>query len=438
MPTKILIQQAEDIKLNDGNEVDEILGNPPNWILRWGITLTFTATLLFGVIAWLIKYPDVISAPVQILTENPAIRVVALASGQLEQLYVTNQETVKRNQLLAVIENSTNLETVIEVEKFLEIAKNTRSSSAYLKLNPNETLILGTMKETYMNLVQQLKKHQDNIKRTIEVKKIKLLTGQVEYTKSLNQTLIRQQNIFSKEVTIIAENLKRNRTLHEEKVISDILLEKSETTFLQYQRQEEDYEAQIINNAVQIQQLQAQILDLEQIRTDDLTQGKLMIQEHINNLFSQIADWKKTYIIRAPIDGKVNLTDIWSLNQFVKAGSELLTIVPLEGTGKMIGRAKLPLANSGKVKKGQSVNLRLEGFPYQEFGNVKAEVGAISLLPEENYYLLAIDLPNNLRTTYDKDIPFSQEMIGTANIITTDRRILERILDRFFNLIKNT
>jgi hypothetical protein len=35
-------------------------------------------------------------------------------------------------------------------------------------------------------------------------------------------------------------------------------------------------------------------------------------------------------------------------------------------------------------------------------------------------------------------IPFRQEMKGTANIITEDRKVMHRILDRIFNLVRNS
>ena len=63
----------------------------------------------------------------------------------------------------------------------------------------------------------------------------------------------------------------------------------------------------------------------------------------------------------------------------------------------------------------------------------------VSINPQvgENY-LLEIALPDSLVTTYDKLIPFRQEMQGTANIITEDRRVLERIFDRVNNILKNS
>jgi len=135
-------------------------------------------------------------------------------------------------------------------------------------------------------------------------------------------------------------------------------------------------------------------------------------------------------------------TYFWKNLFFKDANDEVLTIVPTEGVGEIVGKALLPTANSGKVKPEQTVNIQLDGFPFQEYGVIKATVESISLVPtsvvpNETNYILEINLPDSLITTYDKLIPFRQEMKGTANIITEDRRVLERIFDRFNSILKN-
>jgi hypothetical protein len=114
-----------------------------------------------------------------------------------------------------------------------------------------------------------------------------------------------------------------------------------------------------------------------------------------------------------------------------------MTIVPQGGVGEMIGKALLPAANNGKVDEGFEINIRLDGYPYQEFGVIKATVKSKSILPQDGNYLVELKMPDSLITTYGKPIPFQQEMGGTGNIITKDRRILERVFDKFLNLSKN-
>ena len=46
-------------------------------------------------------------------------------------------------------------------------------------------------------------------------------------------------------------------------------------------------------------------------------------------------------------------------------------------------------------------------------------------------------MPIDLKTSYGKTLNFRQEMQGTANIITEYRRVVERVLDNFRDLMKN-
>ncbi len=437
MPITIT-QNPADIRLNDSHEVDQILGNPPSWLLRWGISLVFLAAGVFSLLAWWIKYPDVLTAEVKILTENPAIRVIPLASGQLTELLVANQESVKKDQLLATIDNPVSRSDILRLEAFLDQLEQAIMHKKIQSIAIPEVITLGLMQSNYANLLAQLADYQHFLRQTNSTKKVNSLEHQINHLQTLNITLEKQQQMLSKEVKIAYKNYQRNQQLNQEGIISDQDLELIETTYLQYQRQLESFESQMINNKVSIEQLQTQQLDLKQNRVDANSNKYLGIQESYQNLKSQIADWKQTFLITAPIAGKVNLTKIWSTQQFVKSGEELLSIVPENEQGKIIAKALLPLDNAGKVKIGQSVNIRLNGFPYQEYGIVKSEVKHIALVPQEDAYTLELTLPNILMTTYDKIIPFQQEMKGTADIITEDRRILERIFDRVRSLVKNT
>ena len=376
-----LIQNPEDLQLNNQNEIDQILGNPPSWLLRWGISLVFIAVFIFATLAWFIKYPDTISAEVQLLTENPAIRIMPLASGKLEKLLVANQQTVGKGTLLAILESPVDYEDVEHLEKLLNRLNQVATPNDYLIIQSRANLELGTMQNNYARLVQQLTEYQYFLRQTSISSKINGLKGQITHTKAINNTLQKQQITLEKEVLLAKNNLVRNQKLQIQGVISQLDLEQIETSYLQYQRQLDNFQTQMIGNKVQIEQLQTQIIDLQQSQTDGNMTRQLAIKEIVQNLSSQIKDWQQNYLITAPITGKINLEKIWSENQFVPTGEALFTIVPETGTGKIIAKAKLPIANSGKVKKGQNVNISLNGYPYQEFGILKAEVAQIALVP---------------------------------------------------------
>ena len=63
---------AHDIREIDtldvrSEEVQEILGMIPHWIVRWGIALFFVIIFIFIAGSFFIKYPEIINAPVVLL-----------------------------------------------------------------------------------------------------------------------------------------------------------------------------------------------------------------------------------------------------------------------------------------------------------------------------------------------------------------------------------
>ena len=136
----------------------------------------------------------------------------------------------------------------------------------------------------------------------------------------------------------------------------------------------------------------------------------------------------------SPISGKVTLFDVWNQFQNVNEGEILFTVVPND-LEEIIGKVALPIRNSGKVKKGQKVLIKLDNYPFEEWGSLQGEIDNISEVPkqgEKAYYTLYISI-DNLTTTYDKEIDFKQEMQGTAEIIVEELTILQRI---FYQLRK--
>ena len=75
-----------------------------------------------------------------------------------------------------------------------------------------------------------------------------------------------------------------------------------------------------------------------------------------------------------------------------------------------------------------------------EYGMIKVQIAHISLVPinKENQknYILEVIFPDSLVTNYGKTLEFSQEMTGTAEIITEDLRLLDKFLNPIRAVIK--
>lgn len=123
--------------------------------------------------------------------------------------------------------------------------------------------------------------------------------------------------------------------------------------------------------------------------------------------------------------GQVSFLSFWNKNQRVNAADLIFTVIPLDNQA-YIGKLTAPTQDSGKIKKGQKVQIKLTKYPADEYGELNASVSSISLIPNtEGNYLIGMAIPKKLKTTYDKTIAFSHEMIGVADIVTEDLRLIE-------------
>ena len=161
-------------------------------------------------------------------------------------------------------------------------------------------------------------------------------------------------------------------------------------------------------------------------------------------LLAKISQWKEQYVVIAPTDGKVSLHDYWSKNQHVNVG-DILASVESNDAISVIGKIKIPSTGFGNVKVGQYVNVKLNGFPYMEFGVLRGIISSISSVPEQNktqndmtiIYQAQLEFPNALTTTYKKELPMIQQMDGTAEIITEDMRLIEQFVQPIISLFRN-
>ena len=84
---------------------------------------------------------------------------------------------------------------------------------------------------------------------------------------------------------------------------------------------------------------------------------------------------------------------------------------------------------------GQKVNVRLDNYPFHEYGLLEGRVSKMGMLPDNNQYQIEVVFPDGLKTSYNNNLKFSPEMMGSAEIITADRRLIQRIFDSFIKLI---
>ncbi|MGX7667530.1 HlyD family secretion protein [Flavobacterium pedocola] len=413
-------------------EVQDILTRVPHWMIRWGSVLILGIILMLFTMSWFLRYPDVVATEIIITTNIPPEKLVAKTSGRIEAILVKDKSSVKSKTPLAIIENAANYEDVFLLKSLVEnpaLQKNfpfEKLSNA--QLGDIESAFAIFQKDyTAERLNTDLKPYQ------VEGTAKKSESGQLQERLNL---LMQQQSINEQELRLQKNELTRYTTLHSKGVISD---QEFETKKLNYLQSEKSFK----NLLSSISQLKSSLIENRRaVKGNEIggTKEAVNLDRNATQSFYQlkkaIRDWELNYVLMSSVEGEVSFLQVWVENQTITAGENVFSVVPKNERG-FVGKVKAPALNSGKIKVGQQVNIRLANYPDREFGVLKGEVKNIALVPDKDgNIMMDIALPKNLKTNYKKEIPFQQEMKGSAEIITEDLRLLERILYQFRSLFK--
>lgn len=408
-------------------EVQDILGQIPSWIVRWGTVVILATILILMVGSMFISYPDKKRADILVTTENPPANLVARSSGQIVELFVDDSQFVKINTHLAVIENPADYSDVLSLQYDIEAIKTIIANlekGEYIPLI--NTYTLGDIQSSYAEFINAYENYFQFLDRDYHTQTINSIKDEIRRFQMLDNGLNRQVSIQRREYQLAQRQYERDSTVHVKGAISDKEVEVSEQHVLMVELKYEKSRKEKIDNEIKIQGLNKNINDLQLLAREDRDLKQTDVREAFEKMIGQIDIWETKYLLKARIDGVVSFTSIYSETQNVQEGDIVMTIIP-DNPGEIIGKISLPIEGSGKVKIDQTVNIKFANYPHLEFGMVKGVIRSISQVSEDQQYILEVDFPEGLVTYYNNPIPFKQEMFGHAEIITDDRVLIERI-----------
>jgi hypothetical protein len=96
-----------------------------------------------------------------------------------------------------------------------------------------------------------------------------------------------------------------------------------------------------------------------------------------------------------------------------------------------------PLIKS-KLKEEQTISLELSGYPASIFGLIEGQILIINPIPESDIsdqplFKIEISFPRELKTSYNKIIPYFPQMKGTGTILLSNETILKRFITSITN-----
>ncbi|WP_100658671.1 HlyD family efflux transporter periplasmic adaptor subunit [Alteromonas flava] len=339
----------------------------------------------------------------------------SLQPGIITQVYVKPGEIVEKGDVLMTISHATPL--------------------------PSGETVEAQLLTEYQ---QQLQELQKLIERQAEIDELHetVLQQKINHARVALTHMAGQEKTLLQQITLVGQRIARFQSLLEKGLIraNDIELLREQQLSLQ----SEQHALQLTRSNQQsvLEQLQQERLVLPQQQASAATQ-RTREQSELMQKILQLQGQRSSNLI-ANRSGLVTSIQV-SVEQAVKAQQHVLDIVPPNSHYE--ARLLLPIRAIGFAQAGQSIEIRYDAFPYQKFGLFQGELTEIAasvLLPNElNQAPVAINEPVYVaRARLQQDIidAFGQQvrlkpgMTFSADIATSERTLLEWLLEPIFSL----
>ncbi|NDV64204.1 HlyD family efflux transporter periplasmic adaptor subunit [Bacteroides sp. 224] len=431
------LKPEEKENQNRSEEVSDIIDRMPTSFGKWVAWAVVIFTILLFTFGWLIKYPDVVSGQITINSNTAPIKLPAHTSGKIEILNVTSQDNVREGDYIAIIQNSAKTEDIRKVTALInEFDPNEYKTFKQACALFPEKVSLGELNMKYYSFLSSLKSITDYADdNQYEQQQISLSEGIKWREKILNETQ-NALNISTENLEISRKWLDKYSSLNKELITTyELEIDKSKADYLSAKQNNQNLVKEMASIEMQIAESRNRLSQLSVERREQERKLHLDLFASYHDLNDQLKQWEQTYVLKAPFDGQVEFLKFWTNGQFVQAGTDVFCIVPKENV--ILGQVLLPAIGAGKVKTGSNVSIKLDDYPYTEFGAIKGIVKSISLITNEyevaqgkiNTYLVQVDMPDGLVTNYGDELDFKYEIGGQADIIVKDRRLIERLFD---------
>ncbi|MDO7884246.1 HlyD family efflux transporter periplasmic adaptor subunit [Hymenobacter cheonanensis] len=416
---------AQEFTDLQSEEMQELMARPPQWQLRWGITILFLLLLLVAASAWTIRYPDLVRASFKLTAINAPKPVLARTEGKIVQLLAREGQVVESAAPLAYLESTASHDEIRQLMQELTAAWKVAQHGdleGLRSLNLSGYHQLGELQSAYQTFEQAHIQLRAYLAGAFYSQKRVILKQELGDLQQLALQLREQRQLQGQDAAISLEEVEAQRRLAAQKVIPILELKREESKNIARQLAYQQTAATLLNNISSQRAKQKELLELSK----QVAEGRDQFLQALNTLQSAAAAWQAQYVLSAPVGGKVYFSGIIQENQYVNIGQELFKVAP-PSTG-YVGELRIPQQSAGKVSLGQTVLVKFTGFPYQEYGVVRGHITAVAdIAYKDSVFLAKVTLPVGLKTTYGKTLSYKTGMTASADVLTTNSRLLEKL-----------
>ncbi|WP_071188391.1 HlyD family efflux transporter periplasmic adaptor subunit [Trichormus sp. NMC-1] len=471
----------------DNFESSVVLRQSPMWSRT--IMITLMGLACFG-IAWanFAKIEQTVPATGQLKPEGTVKEVQAPISGVVKAVYVKDGQSVKPGDLLLTFDSIATLAELSSLNKIrsaliqenniyrrlmgastgieseLDFLRSKLPAEAAFLLKSRASLVAGNellraqlrnsapnagngIDEEQLLITAKTELDSRSAAAKLEIEKTrKQLSQTILKRKDTQNSLVIQQGILEKiKILAIEGGISQLQYLNQQQQVQTLKAEISqlfeEEKRLQFDIQKGQQEAtntvaasdknildRIGDNKKRIAEIDSQfmkvVLDNEQ-RLADITSK--ISQTQLNVKYQEL---------RAPVAGTI--FDMQAKNPGFVANptQKLLQIVPND---KYVAEVFITNKDIGFVRKGMNVDVRIDSFPFSEFGDIKGKViniGSDALPPDQNHqfyrFPAKVSLDRQSLGTQGKNISLQSGMSITANIKVREERTVMSLFTEMF------
>ena len=410
-------------------EVQDIIERMPT---RWTFWIaSIVSLIMFATIfmSCIIKYPDTVSGTITITMEEAPVRLVSHSSGYLH-LLSDNMTEVKRYDCIGYLECGAEYNDVKLLDSLCHC-----NMDRNIVLDLPQNLKLGSLSIAYNNFVASYNSYDMLRKTKVYGNMRKALVSKRTSGIKVGENLKKELELNNKVLSVSKQSYSVDSVLYNAGALSEEALNMQRASVMSQEQSNLQLKSSKFNQEFDLSSIDIELAKIDINVYEELKTSFVSLVSSYNNLVNEIKQWKEHYMFIAPIDGRIEYLGFWRDNVFVQSAQELFTISPQKSN--MIGELEISSFGAGKVEPGQSVNVKLNDYPYEEYGQIKGRVDYVSSLTHEvkssefsgNSYLVMVSFPHGLKTNYGKNIKANSEYKGFASIVTKKRRLIQRLFD---------
>ncbi|MEM6592276.1 MAG: HlyD family efflux transporter periplasmic adaptor subunit [Cyanobacteria bacterium P01_C01_bin.73] len=459
-----------------------VLRQSPLWarLLLWSIMGVTVFAVLWACLA---KIEEAIPAQGKLEPEGAVQPVQAPVGGVVSELHVEEGQVVSQGDLLVSFDPRS---TQAQLESLEEVREKLRQENQFYRAT-----VEGISAPEDDNLpplptaIAQLTRNRESLIAENNLYRTQLQGGGGSLTTAQQQRLETSQTATQSRISAAAleieqlsrqleqteiqlVNAREDLTLNED-ILSRVseLYERGGAAELQALNQEQEVKnrrAQVNSLEQELQRLNVAIAQArERLTTEDagasenlldriaandnqiaqidsqLTKQVLENEKRLEEVESQIRQLQQTQEyqeLRAPVDGIVFNMATNEVGYVANSTEPILEIVPEE---TLVARVFIPNRDIGFIRVGQPVDVRIDAFPYSEFGDVEGtlvSVGSDALPPNEAFPFFRFPAEVELDTQSlgqldETNLNLQTGMSVSANIKLRKRRVITLLSDLF-------